>query len=205
MNKLAPNSVFSMRLDWNLDTETLFGLFSDSPWAILLDSANADHIDAKCDVICVSPIATLVSSENSTQITKTANREPLFSLASNQLSSCHYIEQYTEDPFSLLKRTLAELFPIIKDSSLPFSGGAMGCFSYDLARNIEKLPVIAKDDISLPVMNVGLYDWALVFDYQLQVWTLVHYQSQYDLEKTKAALDSLISESKSIQSNLDPS
>ncbi|QQX82327.1 aminodeoxychorismate synthase component I [Shewanella sp. KX20019] len=202
MNKLAPKSVFSMRLDWNLDTETIFGLFSDSPWAILLDSANADHIDAKFDVICASPIATLVSTENSTQITKTPNREPLYSLTSDQLSPSHYIEQYTEDPFSLLKQTLAEFFPIIKGSPLPFSGGAMGCFSYDLGRNIEKLPVIAKDDISLPIMNVGVYDWALVFDYQLQAWTLVHYQSQQELETTKVSLDALLATLAPIHSTL---
>jgi para-aminobenzoate synthetase component 1 len=200
MNKLAPKSVFSMRLDWNLTTETLFGLFSDSPWAILLDSADADHVDAKFDVICASPIATLVSSKSSTQITKSANRAPLFALASDQLSSSHYIEQHEGEPFSLLKTTLSELFPIHKNSLLPFSGGAMGSFSYDLARKIEKIPTIALDDISLPVMNVGFYDWALVFNYEQRQWTLVHYQSQLALEATKNALDGLLAQANLIAS-----
>lgn len=194
MNNMTPKSVYSMRLDWNLTTETVFSLFSDSPWAILLDSANADHVDAKYDVICAAPIATLTSSEASSRITHSLNRQPLFSLHSGIASEQLTIEEYLDDPFELLNKTLAELYPIAKESSLPFSGGAMGSFSYDLARKIEKLPNNANDDVTLPIMNIGFYDWALVFDYQQKCWSLVHYQSQQSLTKIKNQLDGLMTQ-----------
>lgn len=192
MNNMTPKSVYSMRLDWNLTTETIFSLFSDSPWAILLDSANADHVDAKYDVICAAPIATLTSGETSSQITRSSNREALFSLQSGTENEQFITAEYLDEPFELLNKTLSELFPVSKESSLPFSGGAMGSFSYDLARNIEKLPNSAADDITLPIMNIGFYDWALVFDYQQKCWSLVHYQSQQALTKVKKQLDGLI-------------
>ncbi|MEZ9197756.1 aminodeoxychorismate synthase component I [Shewanella sp. 10N.286.54.B9] len=194
MNNMTPKSVYSMRLDWNLTTETVFSLFSDSPWAILLDSANADHVDAKYDVICVAPIATLTSNQTCSYITKSSNREALFSLQTGSENKQFITEEYLDDPFELLNKTLSELFPISKESLLPFSGGAMGSFSYDLARNIEKLPNKAADDITLPIMNVGFYDWALVFDYQQKCWSLVHYQSQQALTKLKNQLDGLIAQ-----------
>lgn len=194
MNNMTPKSVFSMRLDWNLTTETVFSFFSDCPWAILLDSANANHIDAKYDVICAAPITTLTSSDTSSKITRSSNREALFPLQSGTENGQFIIEEYLDDPFELLNKTLSELFPISKLSSLPFSGGAMGSFSYDIARNIEKLPSKAANDISLPKMNIGFYDWALVYDYQQKCWSLVHYQSQQALTKVKEQLDSLIAQ-----------
>lgn len=51
----------------------------------------------------------------------------------------------------------------------------MGSFSYDLGRRIETLPMTAKPDIQLPEMNIGFYDWALIFNYQTQCWHLLHY------------------------------
>lgn len=190
MNNMTLNSVFSMRLDWNLTTETVFSLFSDSPWAILLDSANAKHIDAKYDVICVSPIATLVRDEAATHIRQCADRAPLFDLSGR--ANVADVQTYTHlagDPFQHLNDTLTSLYPHKKDSNLPFSGGAMGSFSYDLGRNIEQLPTLADDDIQLPLMNIGFYDWALVFDYQQQAWTLVHYHSQQALVSVQQALE----------------
>ncbi|MGH8751290.1 MAG: aminodeoxychorismate synthase component I, partial [Burkholderiales bacterium] len=49
--------------------------------------------------------------------------------------------------------------------ALPFCGGALGYFSYDLARRIERLPNLAEDMEKLPEMAIGIYDWALVVDH----------------------------------------
>ena len=48
----------------------------------------------------------------------------------------------------------------------PFQGGAAGCFGYDLARQIEKLPASTRDDPSMPAMMVGIYDQVLAFDHR---------------------------------------
>ncbi len=50
-------------------------------------------------------------------------------------------------------------------SDLPFSGGAMGYFAYDLGRRIERLPNLASADVAMPEMAVGIYDWAVVTDH----------------------------------------
>ena len=46
----------------------------------------------------------------------------------------------------------------------PFQGGVIGYWSYDLGRHLERLPSLAEDDLALPEMYVGFYDWALAHD-----------------------------------------
>jgi para-aminobenzoate synthetase component 1 len=86
-----------------------------------------------------------------------------------------------EDPFLLLKQHLGVKRPSI--AGLPFNGGAMGYFAYDLARRIEKLPVIAEAAEELPDMAVGLYRWAVIVDHLKQQSWLVG----YDLEEDQIA------------------
>ncbi len=78
------------------------------------------------------------------------------------------------DPFALLREHLgAPLSPV---EGIPFSGGAMGYWSYDLARRTMSLPDMAQDAERLPLMAVGLYDWSLVLDHQLRTAKLVSHQ-----------------------------
>ena len=46
----------------------------------------------------------------------------------------------------------------------PFAGGLVGYLGYDLGRRFERLPSIARVDQHLPVMRLGLYDWAIAWD-----------------------------------------
>lgn len=46
----------------------------------------------------------------------------------------------------------------------PFAGGAVGYFSYDLGRLLEKLPSLAADDLLTPDLCLGFYDTAAVVD-----------------------------------------
>jgi para-aminobenzoate synthetase component I len=50
------------------------------------------------------------------------------------------------------------------DSRLPFVGGAVGYFAYDLGWHIEKLPNFAVDDINLPDCCICFYHNCLIFD-----------------------------------------
>jgi para-aminobenzoate synthetase component 1 len=68
-----------------------------------------------------------------------------------------------DDPFKCLRQCLG---PFIGDPrGLPFGGGAIGYFGYDLSRRLERLPSYAQDAENLPEMVVGIYDWALVVDH----------------------------------------
>ncbi|UPQ89016.1 aminodeoxychorismate synthase component 1 [Vibrio sinaloensis] len=127
----------------------LFSTIESHPWAMLLRSPSNSHIDSRFDILVASPIAT---------ITTQGQQSRIFANGQNTLSD--------QDPFELLndwQQTL--LSDLDYQGELPFIGGALGYFAYDLGRRVERLPTIAEHDLSTPDMAVGLYDWALVVDH----------------------------------------
>ena len=48
--------------------------------------------------------------------------------------------------------------PAARELGVPFSGGAVGYWAYDYGRRLERLPVVARDDIGLPDFVLSLYD-----------------------------------------------
>jgi len=73
----------------------------------------------------------------------------------------------------LLNTILAPYLDQVAHSDLPFTGGALGYFSYDLGRHLEQLPAIASDDIQTPEMMVGIYDWVIIVDHRQEEACLV--------------------------------
>ena len=70
------------------------------------------------------------------------------------------------NPFDVLNHFL-EVYRLESDSPpVPFIGGAVGYFSYDLCHFIERLPSTAIDDLQLPECYFGFYDLILAFDNQ---------------------------------------
>ncbi len=68
------------------------------------------------------------------------------------------------NPWDVLQDLLRRYHTTKSPGLPPFQGGAVGYFAYDLGRFIERLPTLTKDDIGLPEMAVGLYDWAIAHD-----------------------------------------
>ncbi|MDD2721272.1 MAG: aminodeoxychorismate synthase component I [Gallionella sp.] len=66
--------------------------------------------------------------------------------------------------FAAIREALGERVPAVVD--VPFAGGALGYWGYDLARGMMALSDQATDAERLPAMAVGLYDWALVLDHR---------------------------------------
>src|SRR6266540_446884 len=48
----------------------------------------------------------------------------------------------------------------------PFQGGAAGFLAYDWARSLERLPTPRYDDLGLPDVVLGIYDWVLAWDHE---------------------------------------
>ncbi|AXB31760.1 aminodeoxychorismate synthase component I [Vibrio campbellii] len=133
---------------------TLFSRIESQPWAMLLRSASNTHIDSRFDVLVANPIATLETVTGDTRI-KTESQQ--------------YLSQ--QDPFLLLDELQQQLLPNLElgsERDLPFVGGALGYFSYDLGRRVESMPELATKDLQTPDMAVGLYEWALVIDHKLK-------------------------------------
>ncbi|MED0906029.1 aminodeoxychorismate synthase, component I [Bacillus nitratireducens] len=63
----------------------------------------------------------------------------------------------------------------------PFQGGAIGYFSYDCIRYIEKLPSLAEDDLNIPDIFFLLFDDVFVYDQKEQVlWIITHYVDEHE-------------------------
>lgn len=77
------------------------------------------------------------------------------------------------EPLQLLEKFL-NCYEVERDTQLPeFQGGAIGFISYDYARQIEKLPTIAVDDLQVPDIYFYLFDYWAVHDVETNVVTLM--------------------------------
>src|SRR5688500_3892021 len=48
----------------------------------------------------------------------------------------------------------------------PFQGGVAGYIGYDYGAVLERIPPTRHDDLALPDVVLGLYDWAIAWDHQ---------------------------------------
>lgn len=77
------------------------------------------------------------------------------------------------EPLDLLEQLIAT-YQLAYDPGLPvFQGGAIGFVSYDYARKIEKLPLVATDDLSVPDIYFYLFDCWAVHDVATNAVTLM--------------------------------
>ncbi|KTD20298.1 para-aminobenzoate synthetase component I [Legionella lansingensis] len=52
---------------------------------------------------------------------------------------------------------------------IPFQGGAIGYFSYDLGTKLENISSLPQNSLKgMPWLNFGLYDWAIISDHKLK-------------------------------------
>ena len=95
-----------------------------------------------------------------------------------------------KDPFELLRHDLNASVAAVPD--VPFAGGALGYWGYDLARPMHSVTELAQDDEKIPKMAVGIYDWALLVDHQQKRTRLVSHlryaETQQLLEDIKLRL-----------------
>ena len=157
-------SVAPLLLANPISPKDFFAPLADTPWAMWLDSCagmkQSNHIDAHFDIFVWQPEATLCTTGNETTIHFIANNTSLKS---------------EEDPLTLVKKTQQQLLTALSPSqnSIPFLGGAVGYFSYDLGRRFEKLPARAEHDINIPEMAIGIYSQAVIFDHKKQQFFLI--------------------------------
>ncbi|MFQ1916286.1 aminodeoxychorismate synthase component I [Aeromonas veronii] len=141
---------------------------------MLLESAGPLGADNGFDIITADPLATLETRGQVTTLRAGAN-----------------ISKHHEDPLALLAHTQQQLLGELElcATHLPFIGGALGLFGYDLGRRFERLPVQAAADIAVPDMAVGIYDWALLRNVATGDWQLVHWGDEAGLANRLAWLE----------------
>lgn len=154
-------SILKHTLAYHHDSVRLFERIAHEPWAMLLDSGQMLEASTgepgseygQYDILVANPIATLVTTGEQTTVSEGGGE---------QVSK--------EDPFVLLNNLLSRYKAQATD--VPFAGGAMGYFSYDLGRRLETInDKNPAEDI--PEMMVGIYDWAVIVDHRKQCSFLI--------------------------------
>jgi anthranilate synthase component I len=69
------------------------------------------------------------------------------------------------DIFEELKKALGGHSPARLAGLPPFTAGAVGFFAYDVVRQIERLPSLAKDELEVPDACLMFFDQVLAFDH----------------------------------------
>jgi para-aminobenzoate synthetase component 1 len=159
--------LYSAPIPYLEDASPYFVAVRDWTWAAWLDSGNIGRFD----IIVANPVTTLVTQGEQTAICRT----------SGMLES-------SDDPFDLIR---AELGAVVEQHpDIPFAGGALGYWSYDLARRYQRSPEYAQDAEPLAQMAVAIYDWAILVDHQERAARLV---SRLRYPQTEAMLEQVLS------------
>jgi anthranilate synthase component 1 len=134
------------------DLETPVSAFlriaSDEPEAFLLESVEGGEHVGRYTFIGIQPYKKMTA--RGTKITvREGRRERIFD----------------GDIFEELKKALSGHTPARLPGLPPFTAGAVGFFAYDVVRQIEKLPSLAKDELGVPDACLMFFDQVLAFDH----------------------------------------
>jgi anthranilate synthase component 1 len=134
------------------DLETPVSAFlriaQDAPEAFLLESVEGGEHVGRYTFIGIQPYKKIVARGRS--ITVEEGRKT---------------RTFEGDIFDELKQALSGHTPARLPGLPPFTAGAVGFFSYDVVRQIEKLPSLAKDELGVPDACLMFFDQVLAFDH----------------------------------------
>ncbi|MEX2120231.1 MAG: anthranilate synthase component I family protein [Pirellulales bacterium] len=127
------------------EADEAFKRLAARPHCLFLDSARRDPLLGRYSFVAADPFDFVITS--------TEDREG----------------------FEPLARAIAGLASCTVEGLPPFQGGAAGLFSYDLGRQLERVPPPKIDEFQVPAMAVGLYDVVVAFDHlQERAWIISH-------------------------------
>lgn len=164
------------------DSSIYFEAIANDPWSCYLDSGIQDDLDenisdkSRYDIIVSHPFIKIIADESTVSIEE------------------KNLKKITkQNPFNVLEGILANFN--IQETSLPFAGGALGYFSYELSQSSIKKN---KDHVGMPLMMIGIYDWALIVDHQEKTACIASHLINKD---TKDYLTTLTKKLKSVKPN----
>ncbi|MGG0731486.1 anthranilate synthase component I [Bacillus paramycoides] len=134
-------------------------LSQDKPQHILLESGRG----GRYNIVGLDPVA-VIQGKNETLHISESDKET--------------IEH--GNPLDLMQEYMEKWKTDYNPKYPPFQGGAIGYFSYDCIRYIEKLPSLAEDDINIPDIFFLLFDDVFVYDQKEKVlWIITHYVDEH--------------------------
>jgi len=144
-------------LPYPVDMPAFARQFAHLPWFIWLDSNYPASLQGRYDILTALPIASVTAWPEFCQMITGEKRDIIIA-----------------PPFNLVQGLLHRYQPqeTIK-TPLPFTGGALGFISYDAGFSLQQLPTYYAEDINLPLLAMGIYDWAIVVDHHNKTCHLV--------------------------------
>ncbi len=136
------------RLRGECSIDSVLAAVEARPGGVFLDSGSHDYGLGRYSIFASDPFKELVGWGSSLEIRESGERSVL-----------------EGDIFELLRKELAKLKGV-DCGSLPFAGGAIGCFAYDAGRRIRPASLEKPYSRSQPEMRFGFYDAALVWDHE---------------------------------------
>jgi anthranilate synthase component 1 len=134
------------------DLETPVSAFlriaAEEPEAFLLESVEGGEHVGRYTFIGIEPYKKIISRGTSITVEGGGERRT-----------------FEGDIFAELKSALSGHTPARLPGLPPFTAGAVGFFSYDVVRQIERLPSLAVDELQVPDACLMFFDQVLAFDH----------------------------------------
>lgn len=136
------------QIETKLNGFQLYTIFKDRKNSFFLDSGMDNEKLGQFSFIGCDPIVLVKSKDDDITVTDENGTRT-----------------FKGDPFEELSKIM-DRYKLEYYSELPFIGGAVGYFGYDLCHHIEKLPRKAVDDVKIPDMYFGIYDGVIAIDHR---------------------------------------
>ena len=131
-----------------LDPIGLASRFQDVDYPVLLDSALVRPGLGQYSYVTADPFLVVRSKGRQVEVIERGD-----------------VSEQQDSPFSVIQRLLSHFSTNRREDGPPFQGGAIGYFGYEMGGLLERLPGTAVDDLALPDMSIGFYDWVVAFDH----------------------------------------
>jgi len=126
----------------DFDAFDIYSIFKDDKTVTLLDSGKGAEDLGRFSFIGLNPFSTFKYENNICTLNE---------------------KEFEGEPFEELKKMI-DRYRIENDTYLPYVAGAMGYFSYDMARIIEEIPATAAEEVKIPGCYFYFYDNAIIVD-----------------------------------------
>jgi para-aminobenzoate synthetase component 1 len=127
------------------------------PYRLFLDSAARSAELGRYSFLTADPVTVIRSKGTRTE----------------QVDTERGVRGVAGDALDLVKTLLAPHAAQPVPGLPPFQGGAAGYIAYDWGRVLERLPTPRHDDLALPDVVLGIYDWVLAWDHhESRAWLI---------------------------------
>jgi para-aminobenzoate synthetase component 1 len=126
-----------------------FEQIRDLPYPLLLDSAADPERLGRYSFLMADPAAVICGRHGRTTVTS----------AFDDLTRTS-----DDDPLLVVRALLAPFTTAPVPGVPPFQGGVAGYIGYDYGERLERVPPARYDDLGIPDVVLGLYDWVLGWD-----------------------------------------